>query len=69
MNSEKTGYGEVGSLVGGPFAPKAIHEGDQASGLRAYVAQNLEVKQTPTEPDYRALWLGLKGELIISRAR
>jgi len=26
---------------------------DQAETLRAYVAQNPEVKQTPTEPDYR----------------
>jgi len=63
MNSEKTGYGEVGSSVVGPFASKAVHEGDQASGLRAYVSQNPEVKQTPTERDYRALWLGLKAEL------
>jgi len=37
--------------------------GDQADTLRNYVAQNPEVKQTPTEPDYRALWLGLKADL------
>jgi len=64
VNSDKTGYGEVGSLVGGLFAPKAIHEGDQASGLRAYVAQNSEVKKTPTEPDYRALWDKLRTRLL-----
>jgi len=36
---------------------------DQAAELRAYIAQNPEVKQMPTEPDYRALWLGFKAQL------
>ena len=42
---------------------------DQAETLRAYVAQNPEVKQMPSEPNYRALWLGLKAELIACRAQ
>jgi len=40
---------------------------DQAQRLRELVAQNPEVKQTPPEPDYRALWLGLKEELAQAR--
>lgn len=49
------GYGEVGSPVGGLFAPKAVREGDQASGLRTLAAQQ-GIKPPAPDVDKARLW-------------